>query len=153
MINILVNDPFSDLINTAKLELSALAVLQHEGDTSDTDLTIVIEDDARLQALNKEFLSIDAPTDVLSFPSGGGEFDPETGRAYLGDVIISYQRAVEQADAAGHPLISELQLLVVHGVLHLLGYDHAEADEKEAMWFTQAAILGSLGVQISRLPE
>ncbi len=153
MINILVADSFADLVDTEKLEFTAAFTLQHEAEDQTLDLSIVIEDDAHLQALNKEFLDIDAPTDVLSFPSGEEVPDPETGRVYLGDVIISYPRAEEQSMAAGHTLLAEMQLLVVHGVLHLLGYDHAESEEKARMWVTQAEILHDLGVTISRLPE
>jgi probable rRNA maturation factor len=153
MINILVADPFTDLVDTAKLELAALTTLQHESDSPDLELSLVIEDDARLQGLNKEFLDIDAPTDVLSFPSGEEEVDPESGLLYLGDVVISYPRALEQSSAAGHPLMAELQLLVIHGTLHLLGHDHAEEEEKTEMWTAQAEILRELGVQITRLPE
>ena len=76
------------------------------------------------------YLGIDGPTDVLSFPAS--EMDPETGVHYIGDILISIPRAQAQADAAGHPLEAEVQLLVVHGVLHLLGHDHAQAEEKAA---------------------
>ncbi len=153
MIHIIVADPFVDLVDAPKLELAAVAALQYEAEELIPDLSIVIDDDARLQQLNKEFLGIDAPTDVLSFPSGETEPDLETGRVYLGDVIISYPRAAEQASAAGHPVLSELQLLVVHGVLHLLGHDHAGPEDKAEMWSAQAEILRILGVQITRLPE
>ncbi|HLA08708.1 MAG TPA: rRNA maturation RNase YbeY, partial [Anaerolineales bacterium] len=85
-----------------------------------------------------------APTDVLSFPAS--ETDPETGSRYLGDILLSIPRAQEQATAAGHALDSEVQLLVVHGVLHLLGYDHAEAKEKRKMWKAQEEILVQLGL-------
>ncbi len=153
MIHLMVADPFVDLVDEPKLELAAIATLQHETETIVPDLSIVVEEDTRLHELNKQFLGIDAPTDVLSFPSGEVKPDPETGRMYLGDVIISFPRAVDQANAAGHTTIAELQLLVVHGVLHLLGYDHAEPEEKTGMWAAQAEILKTLGVQIARLPE
>lgn len=111
---------------------------------SDADLTLVLTDDSHIQALNREFLGHDTPTDVLSFPAD--ESDPETGRHYLGDVIISLPRAIEQAGERGHAVESEAQLLVVHGVLHLLGHDHAGKQEKTAMWAAQATILESLGI-------
>jgi probable rRNA maturation factor len=153
MINVMVADPFAEQVDAQKLELAAIATLQSEIEALVPDLSIVIEDDAHLQELNRQFLGIDAPTDVLSFPSGEEEPNPETGRVYIGDVIISYPRAAEQAEAAGHTVMAEIQLLVVHGVLHLLGYDHAVLDEKEQMWVAQAEILDTLGVQINRLPE
>jgi probable rRNA maturation factor len=125
------------------LEWAARAVLDLSG-AQDADLTIVLVDDARIQALNRDFLAHDAPTDVLSFPAD--EPDPETGRRYLGDVVISTSRAGEQARERGHAVEAEMQLLVVHGILHLLGYDHTEVGEKERMWAAQARALERLGV-------
>ncbi|MGD0877794.1 MAG: rRNA maturation RNase YbeY [Anaerolineales bacterium] len=125
------------------LERAARAVLDLSG-TQDADLTIVLVDDAHIQALNRAFLTHDAPTDVLSFPAD--EPDPETGRRYLGDVVISTPRAGEQARERGHAVEAEMQLLVVHGILHLLGHDHAEVGEKERMWTAQARALERLGV-------
>jgi probable rRNA maturation factor len=83
-------------------------------------------------------------TDVLAFPSE--ESDPDSGARYLGDVLISIPRAAEQAAVAGHSLEAEAQLLVVHGVLHLLGHDHTVAADKARMWAAQAEILGELGL-------
>lgn len=153
MIELLIAEPFINLLDGQKIENAAVSALNHEHAKPNQDLTIAIDDDSRLHALNKEFLGIDAPTDVLSFPSGEEWIDPETEHTYLGDIAISYPRAAEQAAAAGHPVINELQLLVVHGVLHLLGYDHAESVEKVAMWAAQKDILDGLGVNIVRLPE
>lgn len=126
------------------LEQAARAALMHQGEPSESELSILLTDDARLQALNHKYLGIDAPTDVLSFPAS--ETDPETGARYLGDILISVPRAQAQAEAAGHPLEAEVQLLVVHGVLHLLGHDHAEAEEKARMWKAQTEILAGLGL-------
>ena len=133
------------------LEHAAQAVLEHESESMDSDLSIVLTDNARLHELNLNYLGVDAPTDVLSFPAS--ETDPETGARYLGDILISIPRAQEQADAAGHPLESEVQLLIVHGVLHLLGYDHAEPDEKDRMWKAQSEILNSLGLGNIKIHE
>jgi probable rRNA maturation factor len=126
------------------LERAANIALESSGETLDSELTIVLTNDTRLQELNRDFLGIDAPTDVLSFPAS--ELDPETGARYIGDILISIARAESQATAAGHPLESEVQLLVVHGVLHLLGHDHAEATEKARMWKAQAEVLERLGL-------
>jgi probable rRNA maturation factor len=131
------------------LERAALAVLAHQ--SADGDLTIVLTDDAQLRELNRDYLGIDRPTDVLSFPAS--ETDPETARRYLGDILISVQRADEQARATGHALEAEVQLLAVHGTLHLLGYDHAEADEKARMWKAQAEVLERLGVSDIEIRE
>jgi probable rRNA maturation factor len=124
------------------LERAARSALEHQ--TADGDLTLVLTDDEQLQHLNRDYLGVDAPTDVLSFPAS--ETDPETGRRYLGDILLSIPRADAQARAAGHPPVDEVQLLVVHGVLHLLGHDHAEAEEKVKMWKAQGEILKSLGL-------
>jgi len=133
------------------LERAAQVVLQHESQSLDVDLSIVLTDNAHLHELNLNYLGVDAPTDVLSFPAS--ETDPETGARYVGDILISIPRAQEQADAAGHPLESEVQLLIVHGTLHLLGYDHAELDEKARMWKAQSEILESLGLGNIKIHE
>jgi probable rRNA maturation factor len=129
---------------TTLLERAARAALTHQKGSPDADLSIVLTDDARLRGLNRDYLGIDAPTDVLSFPAS--ESDPETGAPYLGDILVSIPRAREQAASAGHALESEVQLLVVHGVLHLLGHDHANLKEKRKMWKAQAEILERLGL-------
>ena len=126
------------------LERATRAALEHQSESPNSELTIVLTDDARLKELNRDYLGIDAPTDVLSFPAS--ETDPETGARYIGDILISIPRARSQAKAAGHPLESEVQLLVVHGVLHLLGHDHANAEEKSRMWKAQGEILTHLGL-------
>lgn len=117
----------------------------------EADLTIVLTGDEEIRALNRDYLGHDRPTDVLSFPAD--ETNPETGRRYLGDVIISLPRAAEQAAARGHAAEAEVQLLVIHGVLHLLGHDHAEVDEKARMWAVQANTLETLGVKINLREE
>jgi len=136
---------FSGLVAAARLQAVAEAVLRHEGRPG--ELTLVLTDDQGIQALNRDFLGEDAPTDVLSFSAqeDGGPFVAALeASAYLGDVIISYPRAAEQAAEQGHPVEQELDLLVVHGVLHLLGYDHAGEEEKAVMWARQDDILRSL---------
>ncbi len=129
------------------LERAALETLDRAGGPAAPALSIVINGDAHLQTLNRQYLGIDAPTDVLSVPSN--ETDPDSGDIYLGDILISYPRAQAQAQSGGHPLQDELQLLAVHGVLHLLGYDHDQEDDKSQMWSLQAQILKSLGCSIS----
>jgi probable rRNA maturation factor len=130
---------------SALLERAALEALRRAS-SEDADLSIVITGDAQLQELNRQYLGIDAPTDVLSFPAE--ETDPDSGEVYLGDILISFSQAAAQASAAGHPVEDELQLLAVHGVLHLLGYDHADELEKVEMWQLQAEILETLGCSI-----
>lgn len=150
MIQIQISDNFQGLLAPADrlaLESAARTTLDLQDPARQADLTIRLTDDAELRRLNAQFLGIDSPTDVLSFPSG--ETDPETQAVYLGDIVISYPRALDQAEAGGHPFLDELRLLVVHGVLHLLGYDHAQEDEKEAMWAIQAEVLKSLNATIT----
>jgi len=107
-------------------------------------LTIVITNNEEITTLNRQYRQIDSATDVLSFAAD--ERDPSSGVIYLGDVIISYERACENLDdrlgewqAAN--LERELLLLTAHGVLHLLGYDHAEAQDEVGMWAQQDFIL------------
>jgi probable rRNA maturation factor len=128
------------------LERAAAEALLQAGAPASSALTVVITGDEQLHRLNRQFLGVDAPTDVLSFPSD--EADPDTGERYLGDVLISLPRAAAQADARGHAVRDELQLLVVHGVLHLLGHDHAGPDEKARMWQLQASVLEMLDIHI-----
>lgn len=136
-------------LSAALFEDAVRAVFQqHQPELWDAaDLSILLTDDPTLQELNQQFMGIDAPTDVLSFPAE--EIDPETNRPYLGDIAISYARAFAQAQAGGHSVAHELQLLTVHGVLHLLGYDHAEPEEKTRMWQAQSSVLAALGVPLS----
>ena len=132
-------------------ENAVYAALKHQKESPDVDLSIVLADDARVHELNRDYLDVDAPTDVLSFPAS--ETDPETGARYIGDIIISVPYAAKGAVKAGHPVESELQLLVVHGVLHLLGHDHAEPKEKARMWKAQTEILESLGLGSIQIRE
>jgi probable rRNA maturation factor len=133
---------FARLVTEGRLAAVARAALQQEG--AEGEVTLVITDDEGIQELNRDFLGKDAPTDVLAFSAreDGGPFltAPDAG-GYLGDVIVSYPRAVAQAEDQGHPVERELDLLIVHGLLHLLGYDHAGEEEKALMWSRQEAIL------------
>jgi len=151
MVNILIAEQFQQAVDSAALEKAAQAVLSEQNLTEEVNLSIVIEDDIQLHTLNLEFLGVDAPTDVLSFFED--ELDPETGQRYLGDVIISYPQAERQAALAGHTTASELDLLVVHGVLHLLGYDHSTNEEKDKMWGKQRNVLLQLGTNIKKFPK
>jgi probable rRNA maturation factor len=123
---------------------AAHAAILQQGAAEDAELSLVLVDDASMQAYNRDYREIDAPTDVLSFPST--EIDLDSGAPYLGDLIVSYPTASAQAAAAGHSLDAELALLVVHGLLHLLGHDHYDDDEKMLMWAAQHEILNSLGI-------
>lgn len=130
-----------------RIEAAALATLAHQGISTTSELSIIVTDDAQLHELNQQFRDVDAPTDVLSFPADFS--DPESGAVYLGDVLISYPRVVAQAQSGGHSPEAELRLLIVHGILHLLGHDHADEAEKALMWAAQSEILTTLGVEIT----
>jgi probable rRNA maturation factor len=141
MIYIQISDTISTAIEPSILETAAQETLRYAKTPADVDLTIVLTGDEQLHKLNLQFLGVDAPTDVLSFPAS--DPDPDTNCPYLGDILISVERA--QAQTVGHSIQDELQLLVVHGVLHLLGYDHAEEGEKAEMWEIQKEVLKKLG--------
>lgn len=130
---------------------AAEAALNHQGVEKPASLTILLSDDSKLRQLNNDFLGYDEPTDVLSFPAG--ESWPGAG-SYLGDIAVSVPRAQLQAEAGGHSLSEELSLLVVHGVLHLLNFDHVHEEERSLMSAVQFGILCKLDVQISNpFPE
>lgn len=138
------DDKIQDLLDAElldQLHQAAIATLVHQEVEHQVGLTILLTSDDALQTLNREFRGFDQPTDVLSFPS---ELDiPEIGR-YLGDIAISVPTAMRQAAGQKHPAWQEFELLAVHGVLHLLGHDHAEEDEKTRMWAAQDEILKQL---------
>jgi probable rRNA maturation factor len=133
---------------------AAQATLDHQDADKQASLCIVLTEDAEIQALNHRYRGIDAPTDVLSFAlhedAPGQEpfvVSPEGGletECYLGDVIISYPRVLAQAAEHGHRAVHELRLLVVHGVLHLLGNDHATPEDEAQMWAIQDELLKKL---------
>lgn len=106
------------------------------------ELTVVLTGEEEIRSLNRKFSGIDRGTDVLSFPSG--ERDPVTGLKYLGDVVVAVPTALRQARRAGKAPLEEIQLLVVHGVLHLLGFDHASIEKRRSMWARQNAVLARL---------
>jgi probable rRNA maturation factor len=110
-----------------------------EGSVSSFQLTILLANDERLRDLNARFRGRDEPTNVLSFPAGRGS-------AYLGDVAIAFGVASREAASSGIPLFVHTLHLTVHGVLHLLGYDHVKAREARTMERLETAILNELGV-------
>lgn len=130
-----------------QLKLAADAALAHFDLKEMASFTILLTSDDRLRELNRRFLGYDESTDVLSFPAG----EPMPGAEknnYLGDIAISMPAVKRQATAVGHRMDDELKLLVVHGILHLMGYDHANAEEKNEMFALQDQILTHVGVKI-----
>ncbi len=115
----------------------------------DLEVSLVFTDNEEIHALNKQYRGIDAPTDVLSFAFNDAEdegvlFQVKQKTSMLGDIIISCDRAEEQAKEYGHSLERELAFLFLHGLLHLLGYDHINEDEANIMNGYQEHILGAL---------
>jgi len=110
-------------------------------------LTLLLTDDTRMRQLNQDFRGMYKSTDVLSFPVGDPSPPIKDMIPYLGDIAISLPVARNQAQESGHALIAELQLLAVHGVLHLLGYDHVLPEDKGLMWSAQEEILNLLGLR------
>lgn len=121
----------------------AVLTLEQEGVRPPAGFSLLLTDDPYLQQLNRDFRGYDKPTDVLSFPAGQtlAQQNPGQQTPYLGDIAISVPTAQQQAHTAQHPLLDELRLLTVHGILHLLGYDHATPEEKAEMWAAQDKVL------------
>jgi probable rRNA maturation factor len=119
-----------------------------------TELTVRLVDADTMAVLNKQWMDKTGPTDVLSFPMdeltpGRADAEDEQESGYLGDIAVCPQVAAQQAPAAGHSTSDEIDLLTVHGILHLLGYDHASPDEHREMFGVQSRLL----LEWSRGPE
>ena len=147
MINIQGKRSVRLTVNKTILSQAIQSTLKHEHSPAGSDIGLVLGDDVLLKRLNLKYRAVDAPTDVLSFHTG--ELDPDSQAMYIGDIIVSLPRAQEQASTGGHSLVDELQLLVVHGTLHLLGYDHLNHDDKKKMQAAQDEILRQLGVYLN----
>ncbi len=142
-INLQIDPLFQNDIDAKQLSNLAQDALQY-CQRPNAEMTLVIAADETVQSLNRQYRGVDAPTDVLSFAetdSAAGFDLPEQAPPYLGDVIIAAPTAARQAQTMGHALFEEIQLLTIHGILHLLGYDHRSPAEKDPMWRKQAEIL------------
>ena len=128
---------------------NAVLLMEEFGDSAEISVRFV--DNEQIKELNSEFRDIDKATDVLSFPLGeNGVYDhnPATGAALLGDIVISMQRAMEQAEEYGHSLDREVAFLTVHSMLHLLGYDHVNGGlEALRMREKEETVLTQLGLK------
>lgn len=149
-INIQNEDAYE--INEKQLQKAVQAVIDRHDVSSTSGVTIVLTTDEAVQALNKQHRKIDAPTDVLSFPSDPlpEEVAEET---YLGDLVIAYPYAISQAKTLAHDVNDSVCLLVIHGTLHLLGYDHDTPENRAEMWAEQSAILQQLGIDDNIVPK
>ena len=115
------------------------------------DFTLTFVESETIRELNRTYRDVDAVTDVLSFESDG-EYDPETGLEYLGDIVVCLEQAQKQADKSGHSLENEIGLLEIHGLLHLLGYDHIDQAQRKEMWNYQDMYLEKCGIKLNRIP-
>lgn len=114
---------------------------------NNVEFNIIIVDNDRIHEINREYRNIDRPTDVISFALEDDESFPNLELRILGDIYISLDKVYEQSNAYGHSFFRELSFLTVHGILHLLGYDHMnEVDEKE-MFSRQELILNEAGIK------
>ena len=128
------------------------AVLQLEHFEGPAEISVTFTDNAGIKELNRQYRDKDIETDVLSFPMGeNGEYDTdmETGAKILGDVVISVEKARDQAELYGHSFQREVGYLTAHSVLHLLGYDHAEKLEKVHMREKEELVMEQLGLPAS----
>ena len=128
------------------------AVIKLEELTGEYEVNITFVDNEKIKELNSKYRDIDSATDVLSFPMGENgvwDKDPETGAFILGDVVISMEKAMEQANIYGHSLQREVGYLTAHSVLHLLGYDHIEPLDRVHMREKEELIMEQLGLPAS----
>ena len=131
-------------IDEKKIEMTAETILQDYFEEM-PDFTLIFFDADKIRELNRQYRQVDSVTDVLSFEAEG-EIDPETGKEYLGDIVICPEQAAKQAEQSGHSLENEILLLEIHGLLHLLGYDHeASPLEQRQMREKEESVLEKLG--------
>lgn len=138
-----------------------MGAMDYEPCPYEAELNILLTGNEEIRRINREYRQIDRPTDVLSFPMieypEPGNFDhcededqdcfnPETGELVLGDIVISVDKVLEQAEAYGHSVMRELAFLTAHSMFHLFGYDHMEEDERAVMEERQRDLLEQLGI-------
>ncbi len=153
-IGIQIDERFQDYLEQDWLRQVAEETLATQPIDSELELGLLITDDATVCELNREYRGIDEPTDVLTFALGPQLGDdqfimPPDGILHLGEVIISYNQAVRQAEENGYSLTWEIAWLVVHGILHLLGYDHDEPAREEEMRGVEERILNGISGLLS----
>ena len=139
------NESGIDISETELISVARFVIARMDVNPA-AELSMVLLDTAAMADLHMRWMDLPGPTDVMSFPMdelepGGRPDSPEPGPSMLGDIVLCPEFAGKQAEAAGHSLGQELALLTVHGVLHLLGYDHAEPDEAKEMFALQHRLL------------
>jgi len=138
-INISIDEGFAGCPTPRWLEGVARQVLEAEDAGAEAEVSLLIATQERIRELNRDYLGEDAPTDVLAFSAreeaaGQSPFiHPPDGLLHLGEVIIAYSQAVIQAEEHRHPVKKELAILIIHGLLHLLGYEHDKPERKRRM--------------------
>ena len=138
-IGISIEEKFRGSVDEDQVGKIAQRVLKAEGVAPPFEVSLVFTDSETVQKLNRDYRDVDEPTDVLAFymlPQKEGDSSfalPPDGVTRLGEVIISYPQAAEQAKEQGHSVDKELTLLIIHGILHLLGYDHEQPEEEVKM--------------------
>jgi probable rRNA maturation factor len=138
-IEISIREKFRNLVGEDWVKKIVRQILKAEGVAAPYEVSLVFTDSEAVKQLNRDYRGVDEPTDVLAFymlPQKEADSFfalPPDGVTRLGEVIISYPQAVEQAKEQGHATEKELALLVIHGILHLLGYDHKEPEEEAEM--------------------
>lgn len=141
-------EPPQDIENL--IEICTAAALEEEGIDDTAEVSVTLVDNEGIRQLNKEHRDIDRETDVLSFPLGdddGYEIDPDNDAIMLGDIVISLEKAAQQAQEYGHSYRREVAFLITHSLFHLLGYDHVNSEEEEKEMFgKQEKVLEKLGI-------
>lgn len=139
-----VENAFETAVDVHLIEAIAVGVLEAEG-SAVAELGVLVTDDETIRGLNREYAEEDASTDVLAFSlREGEEFASPDGVQRLGEVIISYPTARRQAEHAGRAMEEEMAHLLVHGILHLLGYDHTEPELEQQMRAREQALMASI---------
>lgn len=133
-----IDPEFKELLNCSEVKSFANKILD-ELEKTDCEISFNFVDDLAMQETNSRYRGFDKVTDVLSFSSN--EVNPENGFLILGDIIISVPVALSQAEERQNTLTREIHLLMIHGILHLIGYDHADNDEKKKMFALQKHLL------------
>ncbi|MEN9933461.1 MAG: hypothetical protein RLZZ387_40 [Chloroflexota bacterium] len=153
-VDVQIDPRYEAEVSPELIERAVAATLATEEVAGPVEVSVLVTDDAQLHQLNRDYRGVDAPTDVLSFADEEDEdagtpafVRPPDAPRYLGDIALSYERVVAQAAEYGHSRERELAFLVVHGVLHLLGYDHERGSEDDSdMRARQDAVMERLGI-------
>ena len=151
-----LNIPYEDIIKSVINES-----IDYEKCPYEAEINVILTDNSEIHQINKEHRAVDSPTDVLSFPMVDYEnpsdfegiedkpedyFNPDTGELMLGDIVISVEKVIEQAQQYGHSIKRELAFLVAHSMMHLFGYDHMVPAEAAIMEAKQNEVLNNLGI-------